>query len=170
MYTNNDIFVISKTDFSDGLYCCVEFRKALQMTRVLFQYFNKKKLEFLCNSASLWPLVQLWLQRHSYHYSCDLYLRKLSAPLPLIMLQCDESGPSHYHTDLVFILNICCFHLRRTDCLFPHIICYKGLPRTSLDVKNIYHCPCVTTSASPSLHFSLHNRRKHVVLHVVFPL
>lgn len=69
-----------------------------------------------------WPQVQLWPQQHSYDYSCNLPLRNLSALLPLIMSQCDESDRSHYHADLVLTLNICCFH----PILFAHIICHKA--------------------------------------------
>lgn len=140
IHGNNDI---CKTDFSVGLYRLQYIYKLFTWLESNVNSFNKQKTWCLCNSASrlcdlfqhqsdVWPLVQLWPQQHSNHYSCNLYLSKFSAPLPLIMSQCDESGWSHHHADLVFILNICCVHFRRTNSLFV----IRALTWMPLDVKD----------------------------------
>ena len=89
------------TDFSVGQHCCV------------FKWFHKHKIEhYVILLLDLFHR-QIRPQQHSLHYSCSLYLSSLSALPPLIMSQYDESDWSHYHADLMFILNFCCFQSQK---------------------------------------------------------
>lgn len=159
LYFSDDIWAHIRTDCFVGLYCYVinEFHKPkLELCTILHQ-------DCFIDESDMWPLVHLWPQQLSYHYSSSLYLCSLMALLPLIISQWDESGRSLYHADLVLNLNIYCCHPRRTDCSCSHIICYKVINMFATWCWRLKLCSCVTSSTFPSLHFSIHSRHKHVV-------